>query len=311
MSTASARSTGRTLARARRALTTSRSWSVFALPGTAWLAVFFAVPLYAVAAIAFGRIDPLFRNALPAWNPLQWNFSTFTDVLGEIVAGELRGVAVRTVLFVVVAVVCSLAIGYPVAYFLARSAGRTKTLILVLIVLPFWVSYLMRMLAWVNLLQRDGLVARFTSLFGVEHNWLDGSATAVTLGLVYGYVPFLILPLYATLERLDWRLVEAARDLGAGPRQAFRLVTLPLARAGTAAACVLIALPMFGDYYTNDLLSRSPRTEMLGNQIDFYLNASTQPQRGAVLVLLLSVLLLVGLSSYLRSTDRTARERER
>lgn len=306
MSTPSPRSPGRTPARTRRASSTpSRAWSVFALPGTAWLAVFFAVPLYAVAAIAFGRIDPVFRNALPSWNPLRWEFATFADVLGEIVTGELRGVAVRTVLFVVVAVFCSLAIGYPVAYYLARSAGRTKTLILVLIVLPFWVSYLMRMLAWVNLLQRDGLVARFTSLFGIEHNWLDGSATAVTLGLVYGYVPFLILPLYATLERLDWRLVEAARDLGASPRQAFWRVTVPLSRPGVAAGLMLVALPMLGDYYTNDILSRSPRTEMLGNQIDFYLNAGTQPQRGAVLVLVLSFVLACLAWWYVRDNARS------
>jgi spermidine/putrescine transport system permease protein len=133
----------------------------------------------------------------------------------------------------------------------------------------------------------------------------------VSSDLVYGYIPFLILPLYATLERLDWRLVEAARDLGATSRQAFRTVTVPMAKAGVAAAGVLIALPMFGDYYTNDLLSRSPKTEMLGNQIDYYINGSSQPQRGAILVLMLSTLLLVGLSWYLRSTSRVGKERVR
>jgi ABC-type spermidine/putrescine transport system permease subunit I len=128
---------------------------------------------------------------------------------------------------------------------------------------------------------------------------------------VYGYIPFLILPLYATLERLDWRLVEAARDLGATSRQAFRVVTVPMSKAGVAAAAILIALPMFGDYYTNDLLSRSPSTEMLGNQIDYYINNSSQPQRGAVLVIMLSTLLLVALSWYLRSTSRVGKERVR
>lgn len=118
----------------------------------------------------------------------------------------------------------------------------------------FWVNYLMRMLAWVNLLSVDGLFTRFIRVFGVNYNWLDGSPITVILGLVYGYVPFLILPLFATLERLDWRLVDAARDLGANSRQAFRLVTLPMSKAGLVAAGILIALPMFGDYYTNDLL---------------------------------------------------------
>jgi spermidine/putrescine transport system permease protein len=110
---------------------------------------------------------------------------------------------------------------------------------------------------------------------------------------------------------MDWRLVEAARDLGASSRQAFRLITVPTAKAGVAAAAILISLPMFGDYYTNDLLSRSPKTEMLGNQIDFYINNSSQPQRGAILVMMLSVLLLVALSWYLRSTARVGKEQVR
>lgn len=146
------------------------------------------------------------------------------------------------------------------------------------------------------------------SMFGINYNWLDGSPTTVILGLVYGYIPFLILPLYATLERLDWRLIEAARDLGASSSEAFRLVTVPMSKAGLAAAGVLIALPMFGDYYTNDLLSRSPNTEMLGNQIDFYLNNSTQPQNGALLVLVMSLFLAIFMSFYLRSTNRFAKE---
>jgi spermidine/putrescine transport system permease protein len=104
--------------------------------------------------------------------------------------------------------------------------------------------------------------------------------------------------------------VEAARDLGATSMQAFRMVTVPMAKAGVAAAAILIALPMFGDYYTNDLLSRSPKTEMLGNQIDYYINSS-QPQRGAILVLMLSVLLLIGLSWYLRSTAKIGKEQVR
>lgn len=286
-------------------------WGALAAPGVAWLGAMFLVPLYAVACVAFGRIDPIFRDALPEWNPLAWRFDEAGAVLSSLASGPLRAVALRTVAYVAVAMLLALAIGFPIAYYLARHAGRWRLVLLALIVVPYWVNYLMRMMAWYNLLSPSGLGARLLRAVGLERNWMDGSSVAVVLGLVYGYVPFIILPLYATLERLDWRLVEAARDLGAGPRQAFRLVTLPLARAGTAAACVLIALPMFGDYYTNDLLSRSPRTEMLGNQIDFYLNASTQPQRGAVLVLLLSVLLLAGLSSYLRSTDRTARERTR
>lgn len=289
----------------------ARLWAALAAPGAFWLLFFFAVPFYAVACVAFGSIDPIFRDAIPQWNPLNWSFGEFNAVFTSVTSGPLRGVFIRTIVYVVSAMIISFAIGFPVAYYLARHAGKRRMLLLLLIIAPFWVNYLMRMLAWVNLLSPSGLFSRFVGVFGIQYNWLDGSPITVILGLVYGYIPFLILPLYATLERLDWRLVEAARDLGATSRQAFRVVTVPMAKAGVAAAAVLIALPMFGDYYTNDLLSRSPKTEMLGNQIDYYINNSSQPQRGAVLVLILSTLLLVALSWYLRSTSRIGKERVR
>ncbi|NDD72734.1 MAG: ABC transporter permease [Actinobacteria bacterium] len=283
-------------------------WAGFAIPGTVWLIALFVIPFYAVACIAFGTIDPIFRDAVPQWNPLAWNFAQAQEIFTSLTTGPLRGVAVRTVLYVVCALSLCFVVGFPIAYFLARHAGKRKLLLLVLIIVPFWVNYLMRMLAWVNLLSVDGLFTRFLGNFGVNYNWLDGSPITVILGLVYGYIPFLILPLYATLERLDWRLVDAARDLGANSRQAFRMVTLPLSKAGMVAAGILIALPMFGDYYTNDLLSRSPSTEMIGNQIDFFLNASTEPQKGALLVLALSMFLLLFMSFYLRSTRQQSRQ---
>ena len=289
----------------------ARLWAALAAPGAFWLLFFFAVPFYAVACVAFGSIDPIFRDAIPQWNPLNWSFGEFNAVFSSVTSGPLRGVFLRTIVYVISAMIISFAIGFPVAYYLARHAGKRRMLLLLLIIAPFWVNYLMRMLAWVNLLSPSGLFSRFVGLFGVQYNWLDGSPITVILGLVYGYIPFLILPLYATLERLDWRLVEAARDLGARSRQAFRVVTVPMSKAGVAAAAILIALPMFGDYYTNDLLSRSPSTEMLGNQIDYYINNSSQPQRGAVLVIMLSTLLLVALSWYLRSTSRVGKERVR
>ena len=155
-----------------------------------------------------------------------------------------------------------LAIGYPVAYYLARYARRTKTLLLVLLIVPFWVSYLMRMLAWVGLLLPDGLVNRTLIDLGIisqPYGWLDGQASSVIFALIYGYIPYLILPLYATLDRIEPHVLEAGRDLGASPIRTFLHVTLPLSRYGILAASVLIALPMFGDYYTNDVISGSPQ----------------------------------------------------
>lgn len=283
-------------------------WPSLAVPGSLWLALFFVVPAYTIACVAFGRIDPIFRDAAPAWNPLDWQFSDAADVVRDILNGPLRGVFLRTTVYVVSAIALCLVIGYPVAYYLARQSGLRRTVLLGLMVIPFWVSFLMRLLAWVNLLEPDGLATRFMRVFGVDQQWLNGNHLTVILGLTYGYAPFLILPLYASLERIDWRTVEAARDLGATAFQAFLRVTLPLSRAGVAAGTVLIALPMFGDYYTSDLLSRSPRTEMIGNQIDFFLNGSAQKQKGATLVLVLALFLVVAMSWYLVSLSRARRE---
>ena len=128
-----------------------------------------------------------------------------------------------------------------------------------LLIIPFWVSYLMRMLAWIGLLLPDGLVNKTLTDVGVlshPHPWLEGQASSVVLALIYGYVPYLILPLYATLDRIDRSVLEAGRDLGGSPIRTFFHVTLPLSRHGILAASVLIALPMFGDYYTNDVISQ-------------------------------------------------------
>ena len=290
-------------------------WASFSLPGLAWLSLFFLVPFYVILAVAMGTVDPIFRFPVPVWNPLEWNTQAFELVLDELGPSQTYGtVFIRTTAYVAAAVALSLAIGYPVAYYIARHGGRWKGLLLLGLVAPFWISYLMRMLAWVNLLQEDGLVNRslmWLNVLDAPRNWLDGRASTVILGLVYGYIPFLILPLYASLDRIDRNLLEAARDLGASRVQAFRRVTLPLSKAGILAGCVIVALPMFGDYYTPDLLSGSPKTSLIGNQINLYIRGGPQVTLGAALVVVLMVLLLVFMVYYLISTARLARELDR
>jgi len=220
-------------------------------------------------------------------------------------------VFVRTFAYVALSLLGCLLIGYPVAYYLARHARRTKAILLVLLVIPFWVSYLMRMLAWIGLLLPDGLVNKTLMDVGIlsrPYGWLDGQASSVVLALIYGYVPYLILPLYATLDRIDRSVLEAGRDLGASPIRTFLHVTLPLSRHGILAASVLIALPMFGDYYTNDLISNSPRTSMIGNQINLFFQEGTQRTVGASLVIVLSVFLALLMSYYLWVTVRASAE---
>lgn len=293
----------------------NRLWAMFAMPGVGWLIAFFVMSVYAVMAVAFGEVDPILKRPLPIWNPLQWDTGAFSTVLHRVFGGDLQNVFVRTFLFVVIALAGCIAIGYPVAYFVARKSVRHKGIIMAALVLPFWISYLMRMLAWTNLLQPDGYVNKvlhFLHLQGSPHNWLDGEWYTVVIGLVYGYVPFFILPLYSTLERIDGRLIEAGRDLGASARQTFMRVTLPLSVPGLMAASVVTVLPMFGDYYTNTYLtSGSPKTDMVGNQIEYYLRKSNQPPTGASLVLILMALLLVLMVYYLVVTVRQQRAAER
>jgi putrescine transport system permease protein len=296
-------------------VTGRRLWTVLALPGVVWLTAFFLIAFYAVISVGLGNVTELYQP-VPHWNPLDWNVGYLWQALKNAApGGPTWDVFVRTVLYVVVAVALSLAIGYPVAYYASRHAGRWRGLILVLLVLPFWISYLMRMFAWTNLLDSHGYATRLLQALSIDSllssvgllhgdDWLGGQAVSVIMALVYGYVPYLILPLFAALDRIDQRLIEAARDLGAPPASAFWRVVLPLSKTGVLAGVVLIALPMFGDYYTPDLMSGSPKTAMLGNAINGYVQGGPDKSLGAALTILLAVFLLVFMLYYLRVLRR-------
>jgi spermidine/putrescine transport system permease protein len=286
-----------------------RLWPALALPGTLWLIALFVVPFYAVMAVAFSGYINIFGEPIPAWNPLQWQFDTFTDVLSASVTGEYRSVWVRTGTYTAAALAICIVVGYPVAYYTARLAGKRRGLVLVLILSPWWINYITRMLAWVNLLQDDGYVNKTLGVFGVTPiSWLSGNAFTVVIALAYGYLPYFILPLFASLDRIDQRLLEASRDLGVGMVRTFLHVTLPLSRMGLVTAMVITALPLAGDYYTNAIVSGSPNTTMVGNQIELFLLQGPQKNFGASLVLLLSLVLLFFMAYYLVLTQRANRE---
>jgi putrescine transport system permease protein len=287
-------------------------WPGFALPGIVWLIVLFLVPFYAVVAVAFGTVDPILLQPVPVWNPLEWNVGWILEVLERLApGGSFFGVAIRTIVYVAIALALSLLIGYPVAYYIARHAGRTKSLLLILLIAPLWINYLMRMLAWVNLLAPDGYVNRFltfTHVLAEPRDWLGGRASTVILALVYGYIPFMILPLFAALDRIDRSHLEAARDLGASRLSTFLHVTLPLSKTGILGGAVLIALPMFGDYYTPNIVSGAPETSMIGNQIDYYFHFGGQPTIGAAITVVLAVFLTFLMAYYLWTIHKAARE---
>ncbi len=285
-------------------------WPSFALPGVLWLVALFLVPFYAIFAVAMGRTDPIFNRPQPEWNPFYWDTAVFGEVLGDLFGGQLGVIALRTLGYVFVASFLCLLIGYPVAYFVSRKAGRWRWLWLLLILAPFWINYLMRMMSWVNLLSPDGQVNQFLATIGVENlpDWLAGHNYVVILGLVYGYIPFFILPLFASLDRIDEATLEASRDLGAGSFSTFWRVTLPLSKNGVLGGLVIIMLPMFGDYYTPTLLSGSPRTRMLGNTIDQFINQTTsQGAVGAALTIVLMVFVAGLMLYYLRTINQATR----
>ena len=284
-------------------------WPALAAPGIAWLVLFVLAPLYVVLAIVFGYVDPIFRTPVPVWNPLQWNPSQFNYVLTHIVGpnGVYGPALLRTVVFVLAASVLCLLIAFPVAYYVARLSGRWRGLLLVLLIAPFWISYMMRMLAWVNLLQDDGLVNRIASmggLFDVHVHWLTGQPVVVILGLVYGYVPYMILPLYAGLDRLPQSTLEAARDLGANRFASFWRVTLPMCRPTIVAAVLLTCLPMLGDYFTGDLLSASPTTAIVGNLINNSVQSPGQAGQAGAFVMLVLIVTVLPMFYYVRVVSR-------
>jgi ABC-type spermidine/putrescine transport system permease subunit I len=286
-------------------------WIALAAPGIIWLVLLFIVPFYAVLAIAMGKLDQLFESPVAVWNPLAWSSENVIDVSRDLVGSSAFAgpIVLRTILYVAAASLICLVIGYPAAYFVARFSGRRKGLFLVLLIAPFWISYMMRMLAWIDLLQTGGYVNKVLSWVNISPvNWLGGEPVTVILGLVYGYIPYLILVLFAGLDRIDPSLIEAGRDLGLGKARTFIRITLPLSRQPILTGLLITVLPMLGDYFTNQLLSGAASTSMIGNLIQGQLGTPGLEGQGAVLSLLLLLVLLIPMIYYVLATNRSARE---
>jgi ABC-type spermidine/putrescine transport system permease subunit I len=283
-------------------------WVLLASPGMIWLVVLFVIPFYAMLAIGEGKLDRQTESPVAVYNPFTWSSANLTNVWRDLFgSGAFAGwIAWRTIEYVAIASVLSLVIAYPAAYFVARFAGRRKGIFLVLLIAPFWISYMMRMLAWIDLLQTNGYVNKVLSFVGLgSPNWLGGHSYTVILGLVYGYIPYLILVLYAGLDRIDPSLIEAGRDLGLGRARTFLRVTLPLSRQPILTGMLITVLPMLGDYYTNTLLSGARDTSMIGNLIQGQLSTPSAGQ-GAILSLIVLLILLIPMLYYVAQTNRAS-----
>jgi putrescine transport system permease protein len=264
---------------------------------TLWLLVLFLIPFVIVFRISFSEV----RLAIPPYTPLiSWHHGTpqlevhgsaysflFTDPM--YVSSYLYSLKVAAV-----STLCCLLIGYPMAYAIARSGAATRPLLLMLIVLPFWTSFLLRVYAWIGLLKNNGVINNVLLSLGVIHHPLALLQTdfAVYIGIVYSYLPFMILPLYANLEKHDPALLEAAADLGARPWRAFARITLPQSLSGIAAGSLLVFIPAVGEYVIPTLLGR-PDQLMIGRVLsDEFFENRDWPVASAVAILILLLLIV-------------------
>ena len=270
---------------------------VIAIP-MVWLAVFFLAPFLVLGRISLAEVI----RAQPPYSPL---FERGPDGSLQIIASLenywllwedslYRNAYVSSVRIAAVSTLFALLIGYPIAYYIARSPEPRRSILLLLVILPFWTSFLLRVYAWMGFLLRDGYINQVLLALGVVEAPLTLMRTdfAVHLGIVYTYLPFMILPLYATLVRLDDAMLEAAADLGAGPVTTFFTVTLPLSLPGIIAGCLLVFIPAIGEYVIPELLGASD-TLMIGRVLwDEYFGNRDWPLAAAVAIVMLVIVVM-------------------
>lgn len=274
--------------KARRGLLT-------ALPSYLYLISFFAIPLVMVFVFSFASRS---RTGTPILD--NWNFDSWARLFDPLVAN----LAWRSLWLAVVNTVLCLLIGYPFAYWIAtRRKPTTRNILLVLVLIPFWSNFLVRTYAWRTLLDNDGLITQLGETTGLWGQLLF-NLPAVFIGLLYGYLPFMVLPLYAAIERIDWSLVEAARDLYASGGDAFRQVVLPLSRPGIVAGSILVFVPSLGAYVTPDILG-GPNTTLIGEYIVTQFGAARNWPFGAALSSAILIVMLIATIYYFRSGGKT------
>jgi spermidine/putrescine transport system permease protein len=278
-----------------------RGWSLglagLLAPVTIWLGLFFLVPLLLILAYSFGT-SGIYGGITLGFNPGNY-LKVFDPLYLEIIARTFFIAALNTLL--------CLALGYPLAYFIVFRGRRWRHALILLVMVPFWTSLLIRAYAWVVILGGNGIANRTLQFLGItdEPLTLIFTPEAVLMGMVYSYLPFMILPLYAALEKFDTRLKEAAQDLGASRWHTFWRVTFPLSMPGVIAGSILVFIPSAGEFVIPDLLGGS-RTVMTGNLIQQQFLQARDWAFGSALSVLLAVLLLGAIMFYVRrvGTDK-------
>jgi len=266
------------------------------LPGLLWLGVFFLIPLVFLFLTSM-------QTAVPGGEIGEYEQTFHIANYIEVLTDPSYYVPLfRSFVYAALATLLALAIGYPLAYFIAFKSGRWRNFFLVMVIAPFFVSFILRTIAWRQILADEGpVVAIFKSvgLLGGETAGLYPSATAVVIGLAYNFLPFMTLPIYASLERVDPKLVEAAGDLYASGFTGFRKVTFPLSMPGVVAGTLLTFIPAAGDYVNAALLGNS-KTSMIGNRIDYAFLTTNDYPTAAVLSFVLMACILAVVLVYVR-----------
>ncbi|MFG2196469.1 ABC transporter permease [Streptomyces sp. NPDC048639] len=277
----------------------ARLWTWLMVPGTLWMIGFLIASLVLVATLAVGTTDPL-------GNP---RFGFNLDNITALADPAYRDVLIRSLGYALATCLICLVVAYPVAYAIAMYGGRFKNLLIAAIVVPFFANYLVRMYGWSVVLSDDGPLLKALRSVGLA----DGdthilqTGPGVIVGLVYGFIVFMIIPLYAALERMDISVIEAGRDLYGGPLRTFFFVTLPATRQGAAAGAVLVFLPAMGDFVSAQLMG-GPDQIMIGNLIqDKFFQGQNWPL-GSALTMLMMAVLFVGMLGYLRRTRKDEAE---
>jgi len=264
-----------------------RTGYLLLLPAILWLVVFFAVPT--VQLVATSLYDP--AGSLETGYAMTWEFANYVEVMSSYSTQILRSFG-----YAGVATVLALLLGYPLAYAIAFKAGRWKNLMLVLVIAPFFTSFLVRTLAWKSILSDNGFIVDTLKTVGLlaEDGRLLATSVAVVTGLTYNFLPFMVLPLYASLEKIDPKLVEAGKDLYANGFTSFRKITLPLSMPGVVAGTLLTFIPAAGDYINSELLG-TPQQRMLGNIIDslFLVQLDYPIAAASSVILMVAIVVLV------------------
>jgi spermidine/putrescine transport system permease protein len=254
------------------------------LPGLGWLAVFFLIPL------GYMAFESLKEGTLDTGFIFSWEFSNYTDAISDYNEQFLRSFE-----YAALATIAALLIGYPLAYFIAFRGGRWRNAMLLAVIAPFFVTYLIRTLSWETILSDSGFVVSTLKTVGIlgEDGRLLDTTFSVVAGITYNFLPFMILPLYASLERIDHRLLEAGYDLYGRRRDVFLRVTLPLSMPGVVAGSLLTFIPSAGDFINAELLG-TPNQYMIGNVIQSrYLEIGDYPTAAALSFILMALMLAI------------------